>query len=772
MLNFNQFLNKELNNPQKNAATFDAGPLIVIAGAGSGKTRVITSRMAHLILNKNSPAKSIVALTFTNKAANEMKERLKSFLENNLNSTYIKLPYVGTFHSYCLLLLRTNQKSLNIENFSILDGDDQKSLIKKILKKFGLEKQFSVNEILYEISNFKNKLNYEDEELITPIVKEIYLEYESEKTMAHCFDFDDLLLEVLKIFKTNPEFKKNFQNRVRHLLIDEYQDTNMVQHELLKNMALNEKNKFNINSICAVGDEDQSIYSWRGAMATNMQKFQQDFKPVKLIKIEQNYRTVIPILQAANNIILNNKNRTNKNLWSEKKADDRILSVSCRSGKQEAYMATTIINNLQKNKSLNEIAILYRTHYQSRNIEEALLTNSIPYKIVGGIRFYERKEIKDILAYLRLVINPYDKISLMRIINCPNRSLGNKFEEILNTEYGFNPLLNFKEILNIILNKSELKITPKRKLNIFKFLDLYKELEPFAYASQITEKIITDIEYFSFLEKEYDNTEANTKKENIKEFIQSVYNFEKDNINSNLKEFLYQVSLIQEKIDDEKENNNQIQCMTLHAAKGLEFDSVIIVGLEEGLLPNSRSLNSIKDLEEERRLLYVGITRAKERLILLHAQNRCTYGQISDQVISRFLTEIPEDLIKAIDVSDKSPFATNSVIKQWINPKDKSVITFHDFANDLAKDMIFSKPATTLKTIKGKTNKTKSNSFRTRPAAKIINNSPWAKNQPISHPKFGVGIIKKSEKRSDEYYLTITFKSGEKKILSSFVKKI
>ncbi|KKP22602.1 MAG: hypothetical protein SZ59_C0005G0067 [candidate division TM6 bacterium GW2011_GWF2_28_16] len=785
MLNFNQFLEKELNNPQKNAATFDSGPLIVIAGAGSGKTRVITSRIAHLILNKNILPNSIVALTFTNKAANEMKERLNNFLNNfgnnNNFNTYSKSPYIGTFHSYCLLLLRTNSHLLNFKDFSILDGDDQKSLIKKILKKFGLEKQFSVNEMVYEISNFKNKINHDEFELLTPIVKEIFHEYETEKAKAHNFDFDDLLLEILKMFKSNIDFRNNFQKKIRHLLIDEYQDTNGVQHELLRYMALDNNNKFNIDSICAVGDEDQSIYSWRGAMATNMQKFQHDFKPVELIKIEQNYRTVIPILNAANNLILNNKNRTNKNLWSDKKANNRILSISCRSGKQEAYAVTDIINNLcnnNNNNKLNEIAILYRTHYQSRNIEEALIANSIPYKIIGGIRFYERKEIKDLLAYLRLIINPYDKISLMRVINCPNRGLSDKFEEILDTEWNLNPLLDFKQILNFIINNNNIKITGTKKQAILDFLKLYKNIENINSIHDIIENIINNINYFDYLEKEYDNIESNTKKENIKELINSIYNFEKDNVQNSLKDFLYSVSLIQEKIDNEKENNNQVQCMTLHAAKGLEFDTIIIIGLEEGLLPSSKSFNSLKELEEERRLLYVGITRAKERLILLHAISRNSYGQISDQVISRFLTEIPENLIKVLDINEKTSVQINFELANWLGNKSNTVLTFQDFASDLASNMTFKSTSESeklfntkkQKIIKSKTNKKSITIFHKQEST--LTPSPWAKNQLVSHPKFGVGLIKQTEKHDSEYYLIIAFKAGEKKILSSFVTKI
>ncbi len=773
MTNFNQFLNKELNEPQRNAVIFESGPAIVIAGAGSGKTRVITTRIANLILNNNVNPQAIVALTFTNKAANEMKERISKFLDQSL-----KLPYIGTFHSYCLLLLRSNPTLLNFTNFSIIDADDQKSLIKKIIKKYGLEKQFSTTDILYQISNYKNKVNYDFDEFTIPIVKEIYFEYEAEKQKSHSFDFDDLLLEILKIFKTNLNFRKNFQNKIRHLLVDEYQDTNMVQHELLKLMSTDENNKFNIDSLCAVGDEDQSIYSWRGAMATNMQNFQNDFAPVKLIKIEQNYRTVTPILEAANHIILNNKNRTNKKLWSEKKASNRILSIVSRSGKQEAYAITNFIENLPKEKSLNEIAILYRTHYQSRNIEEALIANSIPYKIVGGIRFYERKEIKDLLAYLRLLINPYDKISLERIINCPNRGLGDKFEEILNTEYIFNPLFDFKKILENIINKIEYKITATKKEAILKFLELYKKLESFERPSDIIEELIDAVDYFSFLEKEYDPQEAESKKDNVKELVQSIYNFEKDSVKNNLHEFLYQVSLMQEKNEAQDNDQNQVQCMTLHAAKGLEFDIVFITGLEEGVLPSSRSLNENKEIEEERRLFYVGITRAKERLILTRAIYRNSYGQISDQLISRFLTEIPDNLITNIDICEMSQLQINSEFKNWLQVKSSTVLTFQDFANDLAKNMEFkesshikaqNKPS---KILKAKTNKNKQNFFSAQ-KTQILQNSIWSKNQLVSHPKFGVGLIKFVEAGNDgNYNLTIAFKIGEKKILSSFVTKV
>lgn len=767
MIDFNQFLKKELNNSQFQAVTHKNGPSIVIAGAGSGKTRVITARMANLIINEKVDPKTIIALTFTNKAANEMKERLISFLEDKKN-----IPFVGTFHSYCLLLLRSNPSLLKFPNFTILDGDDQKSLIKKIIKQFGLDKQFSVNELVYQISNLKNKLNIDFEEFNSPIVQEVYLEYEAEKSKSHSFDFDDLILTVLNLFKTNQDFREKFQEKIKHVLVDEYQDTNMVQHELLRYISLNKNEKFNLDSLCAVGDEDQSIYSWRGAIATNMQKFQKDFSPVTLIKIEQNYRSVQPILKAANEVIQNNKKRTHKELWSEKKATNRILSVSCRSGKQEANAIANLINSLPNDKPLNEVAILYRTHYQSRNIEEAFLSNSIPYKIIGGIRFYERKEIKDLLAYLRLIVNPYDRVSLLRIINCPARGLGSKFEEQLYEQWNQNPLLNFKQLLNYLINTKNTELTASKKNALLNFLELYKKIEIFKKPSDQIEEILEKIEYIDYLKKQHDQREAETKIENVKEFIQSIYNFEKDPANEvgNIEEYLYQITLMQEKTENKENTQNQVQCMTLHAVKGLEFDTIIIAGLEEGLLPSSRSLNTNKELEEERRLFYVGMTRAKERLILFHANYRSTYGQISDQAISRFLTEIPDNLLKGIDISENNLAQIMIIFKNWLGIKNNSILTFHDFANDLAKNMEFVPTKNTPKIPSNNIKKYKSKTIGNTEQAK---SSPWNKNQLVNHPKFGVGLIKNIEKKdSENYYLTITFKVGEKKILSSFLTKI
>ena len=745
MQEFNQFLKKELNKPQYQAVTHKKGSVIVIAGAGSGKTRIITARIANLILNQKAEPSSIVALTFTNKAAGEMKERLIKFL-----GTDHKLPFVGTFHSYCLLLLRTNPSLLAYPEFSILDSEDQTSLIKKIIKKNGMEKQLSASEVNHRISKIKNQLNFnfEDDYMGQQIFKEMYMAYEQEKSMAHCFDFDDLILEVLKLFKTNKSFKSKFQEKTKHLLVDEYQDTNHVQHELLKNMSLDGKNKFILESICAVGDEDQSIYSWRGAVATNMLQFQKDFAPVQIIKIEQNYRSVCPILDAANKVIVNNPDRTNKNLWSKKKAKNRILVLQCRSGQQEAQTIANIISSLSSEKKLNEIAIFYRTHYQSRSIEESLIYNSIPYKIIGGIRFYERKEIKDLLAYLRLLVNPFDRTSFFRVINCPPRGLGTKFEEIIFEEWNKNTLLNFKQLLDLCLKKKQKKLTPSKIESIQKFLNIFREFDAQQKPSQILKQIIEETDYLNFINKTFDPREAETKTENVKEFIRSAHNFERKSSQNTIDIFLQEISLMQEKMDTKQEIDQQVQCMTLHSAKGLEFDTAIIAGLEEGLLPSNRSLSVAKSLEEERRLFYVGMTRAKERLILLHANYRNSFGQISDQVSSRFVDEVPKRLTQKIDISEMGIIQIKSLLNKWLGKKEtsKNILTFQDFAKKTSLPNFIQQSAPTK------------------------NQSPWKKNQFVMHKKFGVGIIKKVEKKDEtQYYITTQFKCGEKKVLSNFL---
>jgi len=774
---FKSFLDTGLNKPQQEAVLQKDGALLVIAGAGSGKTRVITSRITNLILHENVEPRSIVALTFTNKAAGEMKERIVRTL-----GTHYRLPFIGTFHSYCLLLLRSNPQLLPFTQFSILDTDDQSQLLKKIIKRNALAKYVSPSQVAYTISNMKNKAFgpvTTDETWTNPVFKEIYLTYEAEKAQAHAFDFDDLILQVLLLFKNNKDFVTNFQQRIRHILVDEYQDTSHVQHQLLKYMTLNEDNKFILDSVCAVGDEDQSIYSWRGATVANMLKFKSDFAPVTTIKIEQNYRSVKPILDAANNLIEHNTLRNPKNLWSERTASNRILVATCRSGEQEADTIAQCITSIPNSKPRHDIAILYRTHFQSRTIEEALIHHAIPYRIIGGIRFYERKEIKDLLAHLRLIVNPFDKISLMRIINCPNRGLGEKFEEQLLHEWSLNPFLNFQQLLTHMLNTPDMGITPMKRAAVLEFLSFFQDLSPNNLPTKLIDHIILRTEYLSYLRNEYDPKEADTKIENVKEFVQSIANFEQKHTNQNqnpdinpldpfaasgiLESFLHEVTLLQEKAN-EQNNLDQVQMMTLHAAKGLEFDTVIITGLEEGLLPNSKSLNTTDELEEERRLFYVGITRAKEFLLLLNAGYRNSFGQITDQAPSRFLSEIPKKLIQTLDVEKLHSSQVRSHFAQWQGGQmATSMVTFGSEQEKTSIKTSTNKP---------QTNKKQFHASSQVHAAGASTMGGFKKNDLVRHQSFGSGIIIKIEKADgDNYYITALFKTGQKKVLSSFLEK-
>ncbi len=810
---FDEFLKKNLNTPQKKAVKSQDPATLVIAGAGSGKTRVITARIANLILNQDADPSSIVALTFTNKAAGEMKERISSFLGPSQ-----KVPFVGTFHSYCLLLLRRNSALLPFPEFSIIDSDDQVDIIRKIITKNALTKYTTASQACYQISTYKNNLlTKQAQDLVPQFIREIHREYEIEKAAAHCLDFDDLLIQGLNLFSKNADFRKTFQRRVRHILVDEYQDTSVVQHQLLQYMALDADNKFAIKSLCAVGDEDQSIYSWRGATVANMLSFQRDFSPVSVIKIEQNYRSVQPILDAANNVIENNRLRNPKNLWSEKEAKNRILVGHCRSSEQESAAIARFIQSFVKDKNkkldkknkLSDVAILYRTHFQSRQIEEALIYHSIPYKIIGGLQFYERKEIKDLLAYMRIIANPFDKLSLFRAINCPARGLGPKFEQDVLDAWMQNPMLDFKQILKLLKDSQPMG----KQISIGDFLRVFDGLDSSMLPDKAIEKILKETDYLGYLRQNYDPKEAEAKIENVKEFLSSAQFFEKKVVSTekkvvgtkvastlatsakvvnvalisspddplgdfsdtwaptapSLENYLYDIALLQEKLA-QNENSDKVQMMTLHAAKGLEFEAVIISGLDEGLLPGSKSLSTSEALEEERRLFYVGITRAQEYLLLFTASYRNSYGQIVEQVASRFLSEIPSKLVHKVDFEKMLGMQITETLESWFSGRvlPSSVMTFSKPA--ASKPTVSNPTGSKLavsKNLVTKPSVTKSSSLDT---GKLMGG--WRSGLMVAHKKFGQGVIVKVEKNSEDFYLTVAFKCGQKKLLASYVSKV
>jgi DNA helicase-2/ATP-dependent DNA helicase PcrA len=764
----------KLNDAQRAAAQHISGASLVIAGAGSGKTRVITSRIAYLIAEQNVQPYHIVALTFTNKAAREMKERIALMLESGEPRS---MPFIGTFHAYCLMLIRKYKALLGLEQFSIMDADDQRAVIKRLIKQHSMERYFTPSQAVAQISHFKNASSATK----PPVrIRELTHAYEQEKAASHTLDFDDILLVVHDKLASSTEFRERIQNSLKHLLVDEYQDTNTTQHALLKFLAKNADGDFSVDSICAVGDEDQSIYSWRGALVENMQHFIKDFAPTKVFKVEQNYRSVQPILEAANHVISHNRSRTEKKLWSEKKAHNRVSVISCPSGRQEAEIICEYISRTDESVARSNIAILYRTHAQSRLLEEACIKHGIGYKIVGGIRFYERKEIKDLLSLMRLVHNPYDRTSLLRMLNTPTRGLGTKAATVIMEAWNRAPDVPFYVILRQLCDEpSALNKTHKQGLE--DFLSIFDGIDDNSCPTQILRRVIDGCQYMEYLTEEYEPLEARTKQDNVREFMTSVeafiesYDPEEGDTATPLASFLHEIALLQEQLDatDDDSQKNLVNLMTLHSAKGLEFDFVMIAGCEEGSFPSSRSEDP-KDIEEERRLFYVGITRARSYLAIFHAERRSIYGQVSDQLPSRFLSELPNKLVQEFDFGSMTYFEQLRTISRWLGTAEPTggINLFGGPPAHLPSSRPNPKPDADIKSTRGVLDQLKKVShkpFNRKPATNDASRSPWYPGKMVRHPKFGQGKVLSSEHRSgNEYFVTVRFAVGTKRIASSF----
>ncbi len=741
---FDEFFHSQLNEEQQKAVAIPEGVLLVVAGAGSGKTRIITARITSLIVKQQVAPSSIVALTFTNKAAQEMQQRIISFL-----GKVPEFPFIGTFHAYCLRFLKRYHDLLSVPFFSIIDEDDQLKMINGIIKRHGLNKKVTAKQFSYQISLLKNQsINPENSPLLTydQWLQDLFKAYEKEKRESKCLDFDDLMLETVRLIKKNDEIRQKLHDSITHILVDEYQDTNVVQHELLKLLALESKKKLSVDSLCVVGDEDQSIYSWRGATVANILNFKRDFPEAQLIKVEQNYRSVHQILEIANAVISHNENRNAKNLWSTRQGKDRVYLLNCVSEYQEADVVSSYIKKIIAKEKDQRIAVLYRAHYQSRTIEEALLKIGIPYTIIGGIQFYDRKEIKDLLAYLRLACNPYDRTSFFRVINSPTRGLGESFEELFYDRWHQEPLLTFGDIAERLLAESDL--TGKKKTALRSFVTLIQSIKPSDKPSLALEAIIAQTQYMAYIRETFDQQEADTKSENIKELLYAMKHFETQEINT-VGAFLDEVALLQEKIAIAKqEKNSPVVLMTLHAAKGLEFENVAIIGLNEEVLPNSRSIADPDAIEEERRLFYVGVTRARERLLLTHARCRYTFGQMSDCVPSRFIREIPSHLVNKQEIAYAAPSQVEVIFDNWLgvdqHKRSGGLLTF------------------------GAGKKAESKEISSEPNA-----DEWKKYQPVEHPQFGIGTIQDIERKRDgKLYITAKFKHAVKKVESSFLKRL
>lgn len=629
---------KTLNDKQQEAVELTDGPILILAGAGSGKTRVLTTKVAYLVLDKDVNPYNILAITFTNKAAKEMKERTLKMLGKDAYNIQI-----STFHSLGLLILRENYDKLGYDkNLTILDSDDTLTVIKKILKEKNLDPK------AYNPRAIKNKISSAKNELVTPeeygvfasseyeqIITEIYQKYEKKIKTNNSVDFDDLLILPIKLFKKYPEILQKYQERFKYLLVDEYQDTNEAQYILIKMLSAKYKN------ICVVGDIDQSIYGFRGANYRNILNFEKDYPNANVILLEENYRSTSNILNVANDIIKNNKKRKEKNLWTKNEEGLKIKYHRSYDEQDEAhYVMDRIKRLINAGEDKEGIAVLYRTNAQSRNMEEALLRENIPYKVVGSFYFYNRKEIKDLISYLKLIYNQNDDVSLMRVINVPKRQIGPKTIENL----AIKATTNGTSMYDAIDSGKELEFK--------KIIEKIKKQSEDISLTDLVDLILTE----SGIKKELENEktlEAEVRLENLEEFKSITKNFEENNGIISLEEFLMEISLVSD-IEEHKNNTDVVTLMTIHSAKGLEFNHVFIIGLEEGIFPHTNCMDSPDEIEEERRLCYVAVTRAKQSLTLVNSKRRMLYGNTNANPPSRFIEEIDKKYLDS-DVPEEKP---------------------------------------------------------------------------------------------------------------------
>ncbi len=637
------WLLKDLNDAQREAVETTDGPLLVIAGAGSGKTRVITYRLAHILTQRLAEPYQVLAVTFTNKAAGEMRDRVAELLGGGVNLN------VSTFHSFCAKFLRYESSVIGYDSgFTIFDTADSVSLMKTCLKELGFaDNQFPPKGQLRKISDAKNQLigpsafAAKAAGYFESRTAELYTLYQRRLTECNGMDFDDLLFNTVGILKNFPEVALKYQRRFKYLLVDEYQDTNRVQYLLLKHI-LGEAH----NNICVVGDEDQSIYGWRGADINNILDFEKDFPGAKTIKLERNYRSTNIILKAASSVIKHNEMRKGKELYSDTDGGDKVSLMLVDSAEDEARKVIDQIERRRGDTSLKDTVILYRTNAQSRPFEEQLRRRNLPYQIVGGLSFYQRKEIKDLMAYLKLIANPKDDVSFGRVINYPKRAIGTKtVGEIM--AYARQNSMSYLEGARRASEIEGMGARAKRIVPFVNLIDAYikqMETEP---VDLLTQRLVEELQLIDCLLEE-DKATGRTKVENIEAFVEGTSEFAKVNSEAGLADYLAEISLYTD-MDSFREIEDKVTQMTIHAAKGLEFDTVYLVGLEEGLLPLDKAISEPELLEEERRLFYVGSTRAKRRLCLSSATTRFRFGQV-ESIPSRFIGEIDEDLIQQEDL--------------------------------------------------------------------------------------------------------------------------
>lgn len=744
----------KLNPEQLEAVKTTEGPLLVIAGAGSGKTRVLTYRIAYLIEKKKVSPYNILAITFTNKAAKEMKERVE-----NLVTQVAKDIWISTFHSSCVRILRRDIDKLGYDkNFVIFDSSDQKTLIKECQKEVNLDdKNFSYQYLISEISKAKNQLINPKDYLIQnqtnfrlSKVASVYTLYEKKLKENNALDFDDLIMKTTELFLNNPEVLSYYQNKFKYILVDEYQDTNTAQFMLVSLLASG------FGNLCVVGDDDQSIYGWRGADMRNILDFEKAFPGAKTIKLEQNYRSTSNILNAANEVIKNNKGRKSKRLWTQNGEGEKIRFSRSNDEKEEAKSIVEQIKYMvNKGKKYSDFGILYRINAQSRIIEDYFMSEALPYKVVGGLKFYDRKEIKDVISYLRVLYNPMDNISLKRIINEPKRGIGKTaiehVQEFANEKNTF--------CWEILKNIDVCPNVARAKNGIIEFVNVMEKIKMESdnenlLVSQIISKVVNETGYIKALELE-DTVENQTRIENIAELVSVAQEYEKEAVEPSLADFLENMALISDLDDTSEDEKEYVTLMTMHSAKGLEFPVVFIPGMEEGVFPGYRSMGDEAEIEEERRLCYVGITRAREELYISCARRRTLFGNTSMNKVSRFLDEIPKELMEGYEKEEEQNignFYSNPLTEynlyDDIGYKNKRVAS--TISNNYIKNVEGHKIAVT---------------------QMHADLSVFKEGKFVMHKRFGPGVITKITPEEDDLMLEILFeRSGKKRLMAKFAQ--
>ncbi|VED27195.1 DNA helicase PcrA [Staphylococcus warneri] len=717
---------KNMNAEQSKAVRTTEGPLLIMAGAGSGKTRVLTHRIAYLLDEKDVSPYNILAITFTNKAAKEMKARVEQLVGEEA-----QVIWMSTFHSMCVRILRRDADRIGIErNFTIIDPTDQKSVIKDVLKNENIDsKRFEPRMFIGAISNLKNELKTPEDaqkeanDYHSQMVATVYKGYQRQLSRNEALDFDDLIMTTINLFERVPEALEYYQNKFQYIHVDEYQDTNKAQYTLIKLLA----NKF--KNLCVVGDSDQSIYGWRGADIQNILSFEEDYPDAKTIFLEQNYRSTKTILNAANEVIKNNTERKPKGLWTANTGGDKINYYEATTERDEAeYVVREIMKHQCNGKKYSDMAILYRTNAQSRVLEETFMKSNIPYTMVGGQKFYDRKEIKDLLSYLRVIANSNDDISLQRIINVPKRGVGPSSVEKIQTYAVQNNISMFDALGEVDFIGLSKKVTQECIAFYEMIQNLIKEQE-FLEISEIVEEVLVKSGYRDMLDREQ-TLESRSRLENLDEFMSVPKDYEENTPleEQSLINFLTDLSLVAD--IDEADTESGVTLMTMHSAKGLEFPIVFIMGMEESLFPHIRAIKSDDDheMEEERRICYVAITRAEETLYITNATTRMLFGRSQSNMPSRFLKEIPEDLMESHSGSKR----------QTIQPKAKPT-----------QKRGFSK--------------------RTTSSKKQVTSSDWKVGDKVTHKAWGEGMVSNVNEKNGSAELDIIFKSeGPKRLLAQF----